>query len=68
MRITWDDAKDLSVHCLVTRHVAIRTMCLGPRSKLHPCDLTALHNQGCAKAENMILILPMRHEGPSEED
>lgn len=37
------------------------------RSNLHLCDLTDLHNNGWAKAENMILILPTRPRGPERE-
>lgn len=46
MRITWDDAKGLSVHRLVTQCAAIWTMCPSLRSKLYPCDLRDCHNQG----------------------
>lgn len=55
--------KDLSMRCLVPRRVALRTTPLRLRSNLYPRDLTDLHNQGWAKAENMILILPVWQRG-----
>lgn len=54
-----------AVCSLVTPRVVVRTMQLRLRGKLHSCDLTDL-NQGWAKAENGILILPVRQLRPRE--